>query len=154
MISNEVTKFMAIVPLMLPRLIDSKRCVDPDITEDTAVLYFKLDEPFPIGCVMDMLDENVELHLLYHSSNKTDEHFHHCCFFASPKLGHCMFSINMTTNKNTFVEGLSVTVYDSIDVWEDELEKDLELHAKSFDFVKAMTPEQLLSIFCKMDYEG
>ena len=49
MISNEVTKFMAIVPLMLPRLIDSKRCVDPDITEDTAVLYFKLDEPFPIG---------------------------------------------------------------------------------------------------------
>lgn len=99
MISNEVTKFMAIVPLMLPRLIDNKRCVDPDITEDTAVLYFKLDEPFPIGCIMDMLDENVELHLLYHGSNKTDDHFHHCCFFASPKLGHCMFSINMTPTR-------------------------------------------------------
>ena len=65
-----------------------------------------------------------------------------------------MFSINITTNRNTFVEGLSVTVYDSIDVWEEELENDLELHAKSFDFIKAMTPEQLLSIFCKMDYEG
>ena len=125
MITNEVTKFMAIVPLMMPRLIDSKRCVDPDITEDTAVLYFKLDEPFPIGCVMDMLDENVELHMLYHGSNKTDNHFHHCCFFASPKLGHCMFSINITTNRNTFVEGLSVTVYDSIDVWEEDLENRL-----------------------------
>lgn len=86
MITNEVTKFMAIVPLMMPRLIDSKRCVDPDITEDTAVLYFKLDEPFPIGCVMDMLDENVELHMLYHGSNKTDNHFHHCCFFASSNI--------------------------------------------------------------------
>lgn len=55
MITKEVNKFMALAPLMLPRLIDSKKCAEPDITEDSAILYFSLEEKFPIGCVMDML---------------------------------------------------------------------------------------------------
>lgn len=57
MITKEVNKFMALAPLMLPRLIDSKKCAEPDITEDSAILYFSLEETFPIGCVMDMLDD-------------------------------------------------------------------------------------------------
>lgn len=40
MITKEVNKFMALAPLMLPRLIDSKKCAEPDITEDSAILYF------------------------------------------------------------------------------------------------------------------
>ena len=54
MITKEVNKFMALAPLMLPKLIDSKNCAEPDIAEDSAILYFSLEESFPIGCVMDM----------------------------------------------------------------------------------------------------
>lgn len=43
MITKEVNKFMALAPLMLPRLIDSKKCAEPDITEDSAILYFSLE---------------------------------------------------------------------------------------------------------------
>ena len=46
MITKEVNKFMALAPLMLPRLIDSKKCAEPDITEDSAILYFSLEEKF------------------------------------------------------------------------------------------------------------
>ena len=46
MITKEVNKFMALAPLMLPRLIDSKKCAEPDITEDSAILYFSLDLKF------------------------------------------------------------------------------------------------------------
>ena len=60
MITKEVNKFMALAPLMLPRLIDSKKCAEPDITEDSAILYFSLEEKFPIGCVMDMLDDDMD----------------------------------------------------------------------------------------------
>ena len=61
MITKEVNKFMALAPLMLPRLIDSKKCAEPDITEDSAILYFSLEETFPIGCIMDMLDDDMDL---------------------------------------------------------------------------------------------
>lgn len=70
MITKEVNKFMALAPLMLPRLIDSKKCAEPDITEDSAILYFSLEETFPIGCVMDMLDDDMDLLLLYHGTSK------------------------------------------------------------------------------------
>ena len=44
MITQEVNKFMALAPLMLPNLIDSKKCAEPDIAEDSAILYFSLEE--------------------------------------------------------------------------------------------------------------
>ena len=49
MITREVNKFMLLAPLMLPKLIDCKKCQEPDLTEDSAILYFSLEEPFPIG---------------------------------------------------------------------------------------------------------
>lgn len=117
MITKEVNKFMALAPLVLPRLIDSKKCAEPDITEDSAILYFSLEEKFPIGCVMDMLDDDMDLLLLYHGTSKTDSNIHHCCFFASPKLGQSMYKVNMVSQPNGFIDGISVTIYDSIDVW-------------------------------------
>ncbi len=154
MISKEVNKFMALAPLMLPKLIDSRKCFEPDITEDSAILYFTLEEKFPIGCVMDMLDEDMEMLLLYHGTSKANPKIHHCCFFASPKLGQSMYKVNMVTLANGFVEGVTVTIYDSIDIWEDELESDLLAHEAAFDFIEAMTAAKLLSVFCKINYDG
>ena len=154
MITKEVNKFMALAPLMLPKLIDSKKCAEPDITEDSAILYFTLEESFPIGCVMDMLDDDMDLLLLYYGTSKSNPKIHHCCFFANPKLGQSMYKVNMVSLANGFVDGITVTIYDSLDVWEDELESDLMAHERSFDFVQAMTVSKLLSVFCKMSYEG
>lgn len=154
MITKEVNKFMALAPLMLPKLIDSKKCAEPDITEDSAILYFTLEESFPIGCVMDMLDDDMDLLLLYYGTSKSNPKIHHCCFFANPKLGQSMYKVNMVSLVNGFVDGITVTIYDSLDVWEDELESDLMAHERSFDFIQAMTVSKLLSVFCKMSYEG
>lgn len=154
MITKEVNKFMALAPLMLPKLIDCKKCAEPDITEDSAILYFTLEESFPIGCVMDMLDDDMDLLLLYHGTSKTSPKILHCCFFANPKLDQSMYKVNMVSLTNGFVDGITVTIYDSLDVWEDELESDLMAHERSFDFIQAMTASKLLSVFCKMSYEG
>lgn len=154
MITKEVNKFMVLAPLMLPKLIDSKKCAEPDITEDSAILYFTLEESFPIGYVMDMLDDDMDLLLLYYGTSKSNPKIHHCCFFANPKLGQSMYKVNMVSLTNGFVDGITVTIYDSLDVWEDELESDLMAHERSFDFIQAMTTSKLLSVFCKMSYEG
>ncbi len=154
MIVKEVNKFMILAPLVLPKLIDSKKCQDTDIAEDSAILEFNLEEAFPIGCVMDMLDDEMDLILLYHGMRRDNPHIHHCCFFASPKTGQSMYKINVTTNDSEFVKNISVTIFDSIDIWEDELETDLATHTGSFDFIEALSQQELLSIFCKIGYEA
>ena len=153
MIVSEVNKFMTLAPLILPKLIDSKKCMEPDITDESAILYFNLEEPFPIGVVMDMLEDDMELVLLYHGTKKDNAHVHHCCFFDSPKVGQSMYKINMTTNNKEFVEGISVSIFESIDIWEDELESDLTSHTGAFDFIQSMSHQELLSTFCKLGYE-
>lgn len=154
MITKEVSKFLALAPLILPKLIDKKKCVDPDITDESAILDFSLEEKLPIGLVMDMLDNDMDMLLLYHGTSKADPRIHHCCFFSSPRLGQSMYKINMVTQANEFVDGVTATIYDSIDVWADELESDLASHEQAFDFIQAMISSELLSIFCKMNYDS
>lgn len=150
MIVNEVKKFMALAPLLLPSLIDSKKCTDQDITDESAILYFDFDEKFPLSCVMDMLDEDMDMLMLYHATSKTNPNIQHCCFFANPKTGQSMYKVNAQTDDHGFADGITVTIYDSIDIWEEELESDLEVHMPAFDFTEAMTVQEVLATFCKM----
>ena len=46
------------------------------------------------------------------------------------------------------------SIFDSIDVWEDELETDLNTHSDKFDFIVSLSHQELLSIFCKLGYES
>ena len=47
MIKEEVTKFMALAPLMLPRLIGSNGPDETDITDDSAILFLMTVWSFP-----------------------------------------------------------------------------------------------------------
>ena len=150
MIKEEVTKFMALAPLMLPKLIGSNGPDETDITDDSAILFFSLEESLPIGLVMDDLDDGMELSLLFHGTSKDNPKLHHCCFFASPTASKTMCKINLVSDSHGFVDGLNVTLYDSLDTMESELEADLKSHAVSFDFIQAMDVPDLLALFCTM----
>lgn len=150
MIVNEVNKFMALAPLILPSLIDRKKCDEPDIADESAILYFEFDEVFPLGCVMDMLDEDMDMLMLYHATSQTNPNIQHCCFFANPKTGQSMYKINVQTDEHGFADGITVTIYDSLDIWEQELESDLTVHQSAFDFTEAMTVQEVLATFCTM----
>lgn len=150
MIKEEVTKFMALAPLMLPKLIGSNGPDETDITDDSAILFFSLEESLPIGLVMDDLDDGMELSLLFHGTSKDNPKLHHCCFFASPTVSKTMCKINLVSDSHEFVDGLNVTLYDSLDTMESELEADLKSHAVSFDFIQAMDVPDLLALFCTL----
>ncbi|MBR1462000.1 MAG: hypothetical protein IJ604_01295 [Prevotella sp.] len=150
MIQEEVTKFMALAPLMLPSLIGKNGPDDTDITDDSAILFFSLEERLPIGLVMDDLDDGMELTLLYHGTGKDNPKLHHCCFFASPVGSQVLCKFNLVTDGHEMVDGLNVTVYDSLDTFESDLEADLSAHGGNFDFIQAMKVTELLSLFCTM----
>lgn len=149
MIHSEVNRFMALAPLMLPTLINDRK-MESEISEDSAVLIFKLEEPFPIGYVMELLDDDLDLKLLYHAVNINS---HHVCYFANPKDGNLMYKVNFQSLEQDYVHNIIVTIYESLDVWEEELEVDVKAHQKDFEFIKEMRPQELLSVFCKMNYE-
>lgn len=152
MISNELKKFMALGQLLSPTLIDEERCGQPDITDEQATVCLRLEEKFPIGSVMDMLEDELGLSLLYHGTHKDEKHIHECCFFANPLTSQLMYKINASTDKAGFADAMTLTVFDSIEVWEQALEEDLSTHADTCDFLASIDKHELLSLFCKLDY--
>ena len=149
MIKDEVTRFMALAPLMLPKLIKNTTAEETDITDDSAILYFTLEEALPISLVMDMLEDDMELSLLYHGTSKDNAKLHHCCFFTAN--GKNMFKFNMVSDNREYVSDLTISIFDSLDTMESELESDLISHAKSFDFIQAMEVSEVLGLFCLLE---
>ena len=62
---NAIEKFMGLVPLLLPELINDQQPEDTDIIDNSAILEFRLDEPLPMGYVMDMISNKTEMKLRY-----------------------------------------------------------------------------------------
>ena len=150
MLHKEIRKFMALAPLTWPTLIE-KGQMETDIAEDSAVLFFDLNEAFPVGYVMDVLEDNWDLKLLYHA---TLVKIHHVCYFSNPRDGHLMYKINFHTNKNEYVETIIVTLFDSMELWEEDLETDIKAHQEEFEIITGVERKDLLSIFCKLNYDG
>lgn len=150
MIKEEITKFMALAPLMLPKLLGDSSPEETDITDEYAILYYTLEEPFPIGFVMELLEDDMELALLYHGTDKNNSKVHHCCFFTSPKSGRNMFKFNLVSDNREMVSDLTISIYDSLDTMESELESDLAAHTDKFDFIQAMQNWDVLSHFCTL----
>lgn len=58
--------FLAIVPLQLPELLDKRKMEKPVKYDDYVLLTFQLNTPFTIEEVMDMLEDEMEMIILYH----------------------------------------------------------------------------------------
>ena len=79
---EQVKRFLALAPLLLPSLIRENKLVGEEITEDVSILHFNLDEELPITYVMDMLEDDMELSLLYYARATTQNS--QCCYFTPP----------------------------------------------------------------------
>ena len=130
-------------------IVVNAKVEETDITDDSAILYFTLEEALPISLVMDMLEDDMELSLLYHGTSKDNAKLHHCCFFTAN--GKNMFKFNMVSDNREYVSDLTISIFDSLDTMESELESDLTSHAKSFDFIQAMEVSEVLGLFCLLE---
>lgn len=148
---NAIEKFMGLVPLLLPELINDRQPEDTDIIDNSAILEFRLDEPLPMGYVMDMISNNTEMKLLYNVKEQQRSARHSCCFFYSPNDTKCLFKINAVTNERWEVSSIMVTVYDDIVLMGAELQEDLNLHTtENYNLIAGMPEDVLLQIFATL----
>lgn len=149
MIRNEISKFMALAPLIMPSLIRNSSA-ETEISDDSAILYFTLDEKLPIGLVMDSCDTDMELLMLFHATSKENPKLQHCCLFPVPKSNGPMFKINIETDDKGYADNLRVTIFDMSDIWEEALETDIAAHSHGYNFTQAISQSEVLSLFLKL----
>ena len=121
--------FLAVVPLQLPELLDKRKMEKPVKYDDYVLLTFQLNTPFTIEEVMDMLEDEMEMIILYHHIPSRHTEFGH------------MFKVNGSTDERGMVSQIKVTIYDSLEHMSADVCLDLSLHCKN-GFFKYMKPKE------------
>ena len=103
--------FLAVVPLQLPELLDKRKMEKPVKYDDYVLLTFQLNTPFTIEEVMDMLEDEMEMIILYHHiPSRHTEFGHSCCAYSNPSFGR-MFKVNGSTDERGMVSQIKVLFY-------------------------------------------
>ena len=148
MLQQEVERFKEIAPLILPELLGNAQMGENDLVGDTGLIPYTLNGEYDLEEVMDMLEDQMELTILYHFVPSTNTDFgHQCCAYSDPNFGH-MFKIHVVTNGAGKVDGMTVTVFDSLEVMCTNLMEDIDGHAGRGRFLYKRTKQQLLAEFC------
>lgn len=147
MLERFYNDFLSVVPLQLPQLLDTRTMEQPETYEDYMLLTFPLATPYSIEDVMDMLEDEMEMILLYHHIPSIQTAFgHSCCAYSNPAFGH-MFKINARTNPSGMIEQIKVTIFCSTEIFSADVCLDLELHAKTGHFKYKKPKEEVLLDF-------
>lgn len=147
MIQKEINNFKSLGPLLLPGLIDLNHLESIDDYDDYAILSFTLKEPKAIDDVLDNMEDQMELNILYHmvTSDSTDCG-QHCCAYANPSFGH-MYKLNAQTEMSGMVETIYVYVFSSLEIMLEDLKSDLEQHSEFGHFITKMELSRFVSDF-------
>ena len=147
MLRHFLKDFMTFVPLQLPQLLDVTTMEEPQFYGDYVLLTFPLHDPYDLEEVMDMLEDDMELIVLYHHIPMQDEPFgHSTCAYSNPSFGQ-MFKVNAKTDSDGKVHTGLVTIYDSLEQMYGDLCLDLQLHSKSGKLKYQKNKEDILIDF-------
>lgn len=147
MTNTAIENFRSLAPLLLPELIDLNRLEAIDDYDDYALMTFTLAEPMSLENVMDSLEDQMELTILYHmvTSDATDAG-QHCCAYSNPSFEH-MYKINAQTETDGMAHTLYVYVYDSLEVMMESLKEDMEQHSETGYFKSKLEMSRFIADF-------
>lgn len=140
-------KFMALIPMQLPELINRAWMEEPDIYDDYALLVFTFPNEYSLVQVIEKIEQETGLILLYHKVSSDSTSFgHYCCAYSNPDFGH-MYKINAATNGKGVVNNVTVTIYESLEFMCGDLCNEVLLHSKSGYFKSKREKPEILANF-------
>lgn len=139
--------FLSFVPLQLPQLLDVTTMEQPRFYDDYVLLSFPLAEQYDLEEVMDILEDDMEMIILYHHIPTGATVFgSSTCAYSNPTFGQ-MFKMNARTTGTGKVDRIDVTIYDSLEFMCSDICLDLKLHEQSGYFKYRRNKEELLAEF-------
>ena len=131
MLHKFLNDFLALAPLQLPELINQERMEQPVYEDGYVLLDFKLEKSYSLEEVMNLLEDQMELIILYHKVTSVHTEFgQFCCAFSNPNFGR-MYKMNASTDANGNVHSIIVTIYESLEFMYGDLCHELELQART-----------------------
>ena len=147
MTQSEIEAFQAIAPLLIPELFDVNFMRETEDFGDYAMITFVLAKPLAIDTVMDLLEDQMELNILYHILLRSaGSECQQCCAYSNPTFEH-MYKVNAQSDGTGLVDTVYVNIYPSLEVMLESLKEDLELHSSVGEKITLMTLPALISDF-------
>lgn len=146
-LQETVEQFKMLATLQMPALVNPSLLADSEVEEDYVLLTYRLPEPMPIDELIDEMEDQMELVLLYHMVPSRDTLFgHRCCSYSNPRFEH-MFKLNSSTDDQGLCHELHVTVYASLEYMCEELRSELKRVASRGHMLFDRTESRLLMDF-------
>ena len=147
MLQKFLDDFMTFVPLRFPGLLDAGTMEPPLVYDEYILLTFPVSGNHTLEEVMNMLEDDMEMILLYHHiPSYATEFGHSTCAYSNPSFGQ-MFKMNARTNDKGMVTFITATVYDSLEQMYGDLCLDLDVHSKGGTFKYKKEKEDILLDF-------
>lgn len=144
---SAIESFLSLAPLEMPDLIDVARLESSDDYDDYVLLSFSMPVPMSIDEVLDCLEDQTELNILYHVKTvAAGLESQHCCAYASPEYEN-MYKVNVQTNSSDEADTVYVYIYSSLEVMLEALKDDLRLHDGMGESVFKMPLSRLIADF-------
>lgn len=148
MLQEAIELFRKQAPSILPELFGGAKASEAEIEEDMATISYQLPRKHGMEDVMDMLEDQMELTMLYHFIPSQHTDFgHQCCAYSNILFG-SMFKIHATTDSDGEVDSLTVTLYSSMEAMCTDLLEDLGRHEGRGTFRHKQPKESILVEFC------
>ena len=143
MLQEHIERFIMLASLEMPNLIVSTLYQGAELSDESTLLTFSLPQKYSLEDLIDELEDQMELILLYHHIPSEDTIFGH---HSNPHFGH-MYKINAIADERCQCDTLYVTLYSSLEVMGVELRNELVETSKYGRFIYNRKMDELLRDF-------
>lgn len=139
MLEEAIYKFKVSGPTIMPALFDNFYLKETQEGNGYAVLTYEVHSPLPIEEVLNIMDSDAYMRILYYTHSnpkaiKTKFGQRACTYFMPEEQRN--IKMNFTTDEDGMINTILVTVYGSIDIMYPDLLTDLRLNTQGSMIVK------------------
>ena len=144
MLEEAIYKFKVSGPTIMPTLFDNYYLKETQEYNGYAILTYEVNPPLPIEDVLNIMDGDAYMRILYYTHPKpkaiTTKFGQRACTYFMPEEQRNI-KMNFTTDEKGLVNMILVTVYGSIDIMYPDLRNDLRLNTVGSMVVKESRDE-------------
>lgn len=148
--NSKIDNFLSHVHLQMASIMSRQFYAGVEIDTESALLEFNLPEPMPLNDLLDILDDHMELVILYHViPSDAIVMGEQCCAYSDP-VADFIYKVNCITNDNGTCSTVYVTLYESLETLGIEVQAELEEQtAKSREIIFARSLNDVLRDFMR-----
>ena len=134
MITLKRAKFESIAKLTMSEFFDTKNVVETELLDDWEKYAYRPENPLTLDRVMDILEEQNDVLLLYHFiPSKAILCARSCCGISNPQMER-MIKITATTDDRGLCDTIHLTIYNSLEIMLGDIINERKRMLKRYNF--------------------